>query len=69
MATKTYDALALDALLDSNKARGQKRIAKLTAHAQGRHTCPDCGDQGPHDVQHNEFACSNCGMQHPVPEV
>ena len=33
--------------------------------------CPDCGDHGPHQVQHDgfqlEFSCEECGMQHEVP--
>ena len=30
-------------------------------------SCPECGHDGPHTVQHNgwevEFACGGCGMQ------
>ena len=71
MTTKsaTYDELALDAMLDTNKARGQKRIDTLLAHSKGQYACPDCGHEGPHHVQGDEYACANCGMQHPVPEV
>ena len=69
----TYDELALKAMLNPNKAEGRKQLAQLKAHSEGRHTCPDCGHEGPHDVQHNgfeqEFACAGCGMQHPVPEI
>jgi len=74
MSTETtYDELALKAMLIPNKAKRDKRIAELKAHSEGRHTCPDCGSEGPHDVQHNgfeqEFACAGCGMQHPVPAI
>jgi hypothetical protein len=69
----THDELALRALLIPNKAKREKRLAKLKAHAEGRFDCPDCGHQGPHDVQsyHGdpEFACAGCGMQHPVPAI
>lgn len=65
----TYNELAVKALLDSNPSRRQARLAELTAHSEGRFTCPDCGHEGPHDVQDEDFACAGCGMQHPVPEV
>ena len=70
---KTYDEIALDILLDTESPkRRNARLAALSAHAEGRHACPDCGDEGPHDVQSymgdTEFACRACGMQHLVPE-
>lgn len=69
----TYDNLALQALLDPSKARGKAALAKLGKHAEGRHTCPDCGSQGPHETYTHmgakEFACSSCGMQHAVSPV
>lgn len=71
--TRDYDALALDALLDSNPTRGRETLTKLTTHARGEHACPDCGSTGPHEVfthmGQDEFACSDCGMQHCVPPI
>lgn len=73
MTTRSYDALALGALLDRNTNRGQRSIAALSAHSEGRHVCPDCGDEGPHEVQVSfgeaEFCCRACGMQNPLPEI
>ena len=69
MAAKTYDELALGALLKGDT----KRLAALKKHSEGRFPCPDCGHEGPHHVQsyhgEPEFACAGCGMQHPVPGV
>ena len=67
----SYDTLALRALLDSNKARGQKTLSALSAHAAGEHVCQNCGSTGPHDVQVSmgepEFWCQDCGMVGVVP--
>ena len=65
----TYDELALRAMLYPNKKERAAKLAELLTHSQGRHTCPDCGNEGPHHVQDDEFACVGCGMQHPVPEI
>jgi predicted RNA-binding Zn-ribbon protein involved in translation (DUF1610 family) len=70
MGKPNYDLLAAQALLAGDK----KLIKALKAHAEGRYTCPDCGHEGPHDVQSDgfgtqEYNCSGCGMVHHVPPV
>lgn len=71
MTTTSYDSLALAALLDSNKGRGEQTLARLTTHARGEHECQNCRSTGPHEVQSSmgelEFSCSSCGMMHVVP--
>ena len=72
-APLAYNRLVIRALFDENIKRRHARLAELSAHAEGRFECPDCGDQGPHEVQtymgEQEFACSACGMQHRVPDL
>lgn len=65
-----YDELALQVMLGvRNPQKRAKKLADLNAHAANRYPCPDCGHEGPHDRQGDEFACAGCGMQHPVPAI
>lgn len=66
-----YDLHALDVMVQTKMGTLARKQAmnKLVLHSEGRYPCPDCGDCGPHDVQGDEYACRECGMQHPVPPV
>jgi len=67
----TYDELAVEILLGpgSKKVRDAK-LSKLAKEArsklEGRVSCPECGDEGPHDDNgatgvHKSYLCSGCG--------
>ncbi len=65
-----YDLHLLDVMLTMKDGPARKgAINKLVLHSEGKYPCPDCGDCGPHHVQGDEYACRECGMQHPVPPV
>ncbi len=79
-ARKIGDLIALNILLSSGSvATKQRQLAQTEVHLksqlglgceQRRIACPDCGNEGPHDVSgpsgDREFVCTYCGMQHPV---
>ena len=69
---RTYDELTTVALMQGNQAQ----IQALLKHAQGKVSCPECGDEGPHDTNtaaryadNREFCCTACGsnFEAPVP--
>ena len=70
MTAINYDLRFLDIILTLSDGPARKRaINKLVLHSEGKFSCSDCGDCGPHHVQGSEYACRACGMQHDVPPV
>lgn len=64
----TLDQLALDALLDSDAERRERRLFALALLAGRLHSggeCPECGDPGPHEDNGRSvdtaFCCRACG--------
>lgn len=62
----TFDEIAVDLLLAGNQ-RGLTRLAKQAKRQLNNEvTCPECGDNGPHDDNgaigaHLAYCCRGCG--------
>ncbi len=58
----TYDAQAVDLLLAGDQAGLTALAAKARRRLEDRATCPDCGEDGPHESNGSEtLCCAACG--------
>ena len=74
MATKTADQMAVELLLAGDQAGLTRLAERLSAAAQNRVTCPDCGDRGPHDDNGETgfqlmYCCRACGRHFDAEEA
>jgi len=67
----TYDELAVEILMgggseQSKQAKLSKLAKQAKARLENRVSCPECGNEGPHEDNgatgaHKSYLCTNCG--------